>query len=110
MSELKGKLAAIDERRTVAERELGNLTHHQERMAELEREAEAPMKLYSYQVREDLDHYTPQDTHEACKTLGIRVIARPDCSTELTGSLLAELHRDNMCVMVPIRTQNRLRF
>ncbi len=35
MSELKGKLAAIDERRTVAERELGNLTHHQKRIAEL---------------------------------------------------------------------------
>jgi hypothetical protein len=33
MSELKGKPAAIDERRTVAERELGNLTHHQERIA-----------------------------------------------------------------------------
>jgi hypothetical protein len=34
MSELKGKLAAAtDERRTVAERELGILTHHQERIA-----------------------------------------------------------------------------
>jgi site-specific DNA recombinase len=99
MSELKGKLAALDERRTVAERELGKLTHQQERIAELEREAEALRELYSYQAREGLALYTPQDRHDAYKALGIRVIAHPDGSTELTGSLLAELHSDNMRTM-----------
>jgi hypothetical protein len=45
--------------------------------------------------------YTPQDRHEAYKTLGIRVIVHPDGSTGLTDSLLAELHSDNMCT-IPI--------
>ncbi len=94
MSELKGKLAALDERRTVTERELEKLTHHQERVAELERDAEALMELYTYQAREGLDLYTPQDRHDAYKAPGIKVIAHPDGSTELTGSVLANFHSD----------------
>ncbi len=70
MSELKGKLAALDERRTVAERELEKLTHHQEQIAELEREA------------------------EALKALGIKVIAYPDGSIELTGRVFVDVHSD----------------
>jgi hypothetical protein len=66
----------------------------------LEREVEALMELYSYQAREGLDLYTPQDGHDAYKTLGIRVIAHSDGSTELTGGLLAELHSDNK-FMIP---------
>jgi hypothetical protein len=66
----------------------------------LEREVEELMELYSYQAREGLDLYTPQDGHDAYKTLGIRVIAHSDGSTELTGGLLAELHSDNK-FMIP---------
>ncbi len=58
------------------------------------------MEHYSYQAREDLDLYTPQNRHDACKRLGVRVIAHPDGPTELTGSLLAELHSDIVC-MIP---------
>jgi site-specific DNA recombinase len=96
MSELKGKLAALDERRMVAERELEKLTRHRERIAELERDAEALMELYTYQAREGLDLYTPQDKHNAYKTLGINVIAHPDGSTELTGSVLAAMRSDSI--------------
>jgi hypothetical protein len=95
MSELKGKLAALDERRTVAERELEKLTRHQERIAELERGAEALMELYSDQAREGLDLYTPQDRHDVYNAPGIKVIAHLDGSTELTGSVPANLHSDN---------------
>jgi hypothetical protein len=66
------------------------------------------MELYCYQAREGLDLYTPQDRHGAYKTLGIRVIAHPDGSTGLTGSLLAELHSDNMCT-IPIERIESLR-
>ena len=96
MSELKGKLAALDERRTVAERELEKLTHHQERIAEFEREAEALKALYRHQATEGLDLYTPQDKHDAYKSLGINVIAYPDGTTELTGTVLGELHSDSI--------------
>src|SRR5215218_1977110 len=96
MSELKDKLAALDERRTVAARELEKLTRHEERIAQLERDAEALMELYSYQAREGLDLYTPQDRHDAYKALGIKVIAHPDGSTELTGSVLVDAHSDSI--------------
>jgi hypothetical protein len=43
IAELKGKLADLEERRLGAERELEKLTHHEERMAELERDAVALM-------------------------------------------------------------------
>jgi site-specific DNA recombinase len=96
MAELKGKLAALDERRAMAERELEKLTHHQERMAELERDAEELMTLYREQAREGLDLYTPQDRHDAYKTLGIKVIAHPDGTTELTGSVLVGVDSDSI--------------
>jgi hypothetical protein len=99
MSELKGKLANLVERRTVAERELEKFARHQERLAELERDAEALMELYRQQAREGLDLYTPQDRHDAYKALSIKVIAHQDGSTELTGNLVADLHSDNVRAM-----------
>jgi hypothetical protein len=107
MDELKGKLATLGERRTVAERELEKLTHHQERIAELERDAETLMELYCQQAREGLDLYTPQDRHDAYRALGIKVIAHADGSTELTGSLPADIHGDSMR-MIPTRGYHAL--
>jgi site-specific DNA recombinase len=96
MAELKTKLAALDERRTVAERELDKLMRQQERMAQLERDTQALMERYRFEAHEGLDLYTPQDKHDAYKTLGIKVIAHPDGSTELTGSVLVDDHSDSI--------------
>jgi site-specific DNA recombinase len=96
MTELKGKLAALDERRAVADRELGKRLHHQERIAQLERETEALMERCRFEAREGLDLYTPQDRHDAYKTLGINIIAHPDGSTELTGSVLLDIDSDSI--------------
>jgi hypothetical protein len=96
MTELKGKLAALDERRAVADRELAKLLHHQERIAQLERETEALMERCCFEAREGLDLYTPQDRHDAYKTLGINIIAHPDGSTELTGSVLLDTNSDSI--------------
>lgn len=78
MAELKVKLAALDERRTVAERELDKLMRQQERMAQLERDTEALMERYRFEAREGLDLFTPEDRHDAYRTLGLKVIAHPD--------------------------------
>jgi len=43
-----------------------------------------------------LDLCTPQDRHDAYKDLGIRIIAHPDGSIELTGTLLADPRSDKM--------------
>jgi hypothetical protein len=65
-------------------------------MAELERDAEELMTLYREQAREGLDLYTPQDRHDAYKTLGIKVIAHPDGTIELTGSVLVGVDSDSI--------------
>jgi hypothetical protein len=96
MAELKAKIAALDERRTVVEQELRKRLQQQERIAQLERDTEALMERYRFEAREGLDLYTPQDRHEAYKALGIKVIAHPDGTTELTGSALVETHSDNV--------------
>ncbi len=54
------------------------------------------MERYRFEAREGLDLFTPQDRHDAYKTLGINVIAHPDGSTELTGSVLMDFHSDNI--------------
>jgi site-specific DNA recombinase len=88
MAELKAKLAALGERRKVAENELDKLAHHQERIAELERDAEALMERYRFEAREGLDLFTPEDRHDAYEALRIKVIARSDGMAELAGSAL----------------------
>jgi len=96
MAELKDKLAALDERREVAERELGEIVRHQEHLAELERSLETLAERYRFEAREGLNLYTPQDKHDAYKALGINVLAHPDGSTELVGSVLLGNHSDNV--------------
>ena len=71
----------------MAERELGEIARHEERLAEL-------TALYREQARKGLDLYTSQDRHDAYRSLGIHVIAHPDCSTELTGSFFADARSD----------------
>jgi Recombinase zinc beta ribbon domain len=105
MAELKGKLAALDERRSVAERELEGIAHHQEYLAELERGFEELAALYREQAREGLDLYTPQDRHDAYKSLGIHFIAHPDGSVELNGSVLMGIRSDKVCSKPSERSQ-----
>ena len=81
MAELEGKLAALEERRLVAE---------------LERGLEELAALYREQAREGLDLYTPQDRHDAYRTLGIHVVAYPDGSVELTGRVLGGFRSDKV--------------
>ncbi len=86
MGELKSKIANLQERKDIAEQELEKLTHHQERVAKLESEADALMEHCRLQAHEGLDLFTPEDRHDAYKALGIKVIAQADGVAELTGS------------------------
>jgi site-specific DNA recombinase len=95
MGELKSKIADLQERREIAERELEEVTRRQERVAKLEREAETLMEHYRFQAREGLDLFTPEDRHDAYKALGIKVIAHADGMVELTGrSVLGAANSD----------------
>ena len=94
MGELKSKIANLQERREIAEKELDKLTHHQERVAKLEREAEALMEQYRSQALEGLDLFTPEDRHDVYKALGIKILAHADGVAELTGSVLVAVGSD----------------
>ena len=88
MAELKSKIADLQERKDIAEQELEKLTHHQERVAKLECEAEALIEHCRLQALEGLDLFTPEDRHDAYKALGTKVIAHADGAAELTGSAI----------------------
>jgi site-specific DNA recombinase len=94
MAELKKKLAVLEERREVAEQELEKLVRHEEHLAELERDVEALMERYSFEAREGLDLYKPEDRHDAYRALGIKVISFPDGTIELTGGAVGEVRSD----------------
>ena len=96
MAELKEKLVNLEERREVAKRELGKLNRHHEHLAELERGAEALMERYTFEAREGLDLYTPEDKHDAYRRLGIKVICYPDGSVELNSSVPGEVGSDTL--------------
>jgi hypothetical protein len=96
IAELKKKLADLEERREVAQRELGKLARHHEHRAELERNAEALLERYTFEAREGLDLYTPEDRHDAYRALSIEVISYPVGTVELSGSALGEVRSDGI--------------
>jgi hypothetical protein len=108
MAELKAKLAGLEERRLTATRELDKLACYQERIEQLERDAEALMERYCFEAREGLDLYTPQDKHDAYRALGINVIAHPDGTIELTGSALVKIRSDSVRSMPVERSHSPL--
>jgi Recombinase zinc beta ribbon domain len=96
MAELKEKLASLQKRWEVAERELGKLVRHHEHLAELERGAEALIERYTSEASEGLDLYTPEDRHNAYRALGIKVISYADGTLELTSDALPEVGSDSI--------------
>jgi hypothetical protein len=88
MAELKAKLAGLNKKRDAADSELEKLARNREIIAELERDAKALMERYRFEAREGLDLYTPEDRHDAYRTLGLKVIALPDGTIEVTGDAL----------------------
>ena len=52
---------------------------------------------FRFEAREGLNLYTPEDIHDAYRTLGINAIAHPDGNIELTGSVfLGAIHSDSV--------------
>jgi hypothetical protein len=83
--ELRAKLGALEAERKTAARELEAVRGQAERLASLKLETEALIEAYSSKAHAGLDLYTPQDRFDAYKALGLKVMAHPDGTTELTG-------------------------
>jgi chromosome segregation ATPase len=86
--ELRAKLDALEAKRRMASRELEAVRSKAERLASLKLEIEALIEAYSSKARAGLALYTSQDKFDAYKALersvGLRLIAHPDGTPELT--------------------------
>jgi site-specific DNA recombinase len=83
--ELRAKLAALEEIRETARKELEALEGRREELAELERDCDAVMKHYAVMVPEDLDTLMPEERHHGYKLLKLRVDLHPDGTPEVSG-------------------------
>jgi site-specific DNA recombinase len=91
--ELRVKLAALDETRETARRELDALAGRQERLAELERDRDTLLERYAGLVPEALDTLTAEERQQVYRMLRLRVVAPPEKlgTVEVTGALGGKL-------------------
>jgi site-specific DNA recombinase len=86
LDELRTKLAALEETREVARRELAALKERWERIEDLERDADALLEHYASMVPEALDELTPEERHRVYKMLRLGVIMYADGLVEISGA------------------------
>ncbi len=85
--ELRIKLAALEDTREAARRELDALADRRERLAELEGDKAALLETYSEKASEGLDYFTPEERHQAYKKLRLAILIHPGGDLEVTGVL-----------------------
>jgi hypothetical protein len=87
--ELRAKLASLEETQVTAERELNALSRRRERVAALERDAEALLDSYAGMVPEALDSLAAEERHEIYRMLRLKVLAHPDKTLDVSGVIEA---------------------
>lgn len=85
MDELRAKLAALEEVRETARRELEALRTRRERIAELERCRDGILEHYAAHAPEALDSLTPEERHQLYKMLRLRVTLTIEGEIEVSG-------------------------
>jgi site-specific DNA recombinase len=94
--ELRLKLAALDETRKTAERELEALRSHQERVEELERDKNALLEAYAGMAPEALASLTSEERRRIYKMLGVGVVVHvEDGALEVSGQLAGPIGVSN---------------
>ena len=83
--ELRAKLAALEETRETARKELEILEGRREELAELEHDCEALMERYTGTVSEDIDLLSSEERHHVYKLLKLRVDLGTDGTLEVSG-------------------------
>jgi hypothetical protein len=76
--ELRSKLAALQETRETAERELAVLKGRRESLEQMERDKDAVLEHYVTLAPEALDSLTPEERRNLYNMLRLRVFAYPD--------------------------------
>ena len=85
--ELRTKLAALEETRETAERELRALEGRSELLENLEREKDTIIERYAGLVPEALEELSPEERHRVYRMLRLKVVAHPDDKLEVTGAI-----------------------
>ena len=86
LDELLSKLAALEETRSAARRELDALKECRERIERLEQDANALLEHYASMVPEALDGLTSEERHRVYKMMRLNVTMYADGLAEITGA------------------------
>jgi hypothetical protein len=95
--ELRAKLAALDETRETARRELALLEGRREKIAELEADRDALLDHLESVAPEELDALSPEERHEVYKVLGLGVVAREDGKYEASIDYIGYKKSPDVC-------------
>ena len=88
IEELRTKLAVLEETRKTAQRELEALRGRKQHIEELERDKDALLESYAGIALEVLDSLAAEERRRIYGMLGVRVVARPDKTLELSGRFM----------------------
>jgi site-specific DNA recombinase len=88
--ELRAKLSEIEERQEITHNELATVTSREERVEQLERDADALLSSYCAAVPEALATLTGEERQQVYKMLRLKVCAYADATTRVTGALVSE--------------------
>jgi hypothetical protein len=93
--ELGVKLAALEETRTLARRELESLKDRRERLESLKQDREAVLQAYANVTVESLERLSPEERNRLYKTLKLRVVIHDDGTPEVSGVFATDDHGDD---------------
>ena len=86
--ELQAKLAALEETRETAERELDALRRRTERLERLERDRDGLIETYASLVPEAIDALGSEERHRVYKMMGLKAFLGADGALELSGEVI----------------------
>ena len=90
-AELGGKLAALEETRETARRELEDLRGRREKLERLKGDRDAILETYADLTVEALDALSPEQRDRLYKMLKLNVVLRDDGTPEVSGALRGSL-------------------
>ena len=89
--DLRAKLAALEETRETAQRELESLSRRREEIEELERDRNALLDSLETVAPDVLDALAPEQRHHVYRILQLKVLTYPDGTLEVNGAFGKEI-------------------
>jgi site-specific DNA recombinase len=87
--ELRAQLAALEDTRQTAERELQALRHRTEHLAQLERDRDSLLEHYAGLLPEAIDALEPDERQHVYRMIRLEAHVAPDGSLEISGDVVS---------------------